>query len=279
MIHAAHTGPSANEPDRFGRPLLGAENPSSSGQGTTPGSFARPADIGGPLMFSSPDTPGMPQPSDKTAWDFMPAEPPRDPVTQLESARCGIVTPQMMRVAEREGHLSPEQVRDEVAAGRLIIPANRVHLTYKLDPMAIGRASKTKVNANMGASPVSSGTAEEVEKLQWAERWGADTVMELSTAGDLDDATSPRIRLYLPRFRAAAAPDPGSGDWRAWQALLACRETDDADIPDSAMNIGSDIGFGTVSSSLIALSADRSGAIWRFAGGPPDTAPFTDVAF
>jgi len=61
-----------------------------------------------------------------------------------------------------------------------------VHLTYRLDPMAIGRAATTKINANMGASPVSSGTDEEVEKLRWAERWGADTVMDLSTGGDLD---------------------------------------------------------------------------------------------
>src|SRR5690606_29186875 len=70
--------------------------------------------------------------------------------------------------------------------GRMIIPANRVHLGYRLDPMAIGRASKTKINANLGASPVSSGTDEEVEKLLWAKRWGADTVMDLSTGGDLD---------------------------------------------------------------------------------------------
>ncbi|MCA8961948.1 MAG: phosphomethylpyrimidine synthase ThiC, partial [Planctomycetes bacterium] len=69
---------------------------------------------------------------------------------------------------------------------RMIIPANRVHLRHRLDPMAIGRAAVTKVNANMGASPVSSGTDEEVEKLRWAERWGADTVMDLSTGGDLD---------------------------------------------------------------------------------------------
>ncbi|MGF1465092.1 MAG: phosphomethylpyrimidine synthase ThiC [Sandaracinaceae bacterium] len=108
------------------------------------------------------------------------------PVTQLEHARLGTVTAEMKRVAEREPHLGPEDVRDEVAAGRMIIPANKVHLGYRLDPMAIGRASRTKVNANMGASPVSSGTDEEVEKLHWAERWGADTVMDLSTGGDLD---------------------------------------------------------------------------------------------
>jgi phosphomethylpyrimidine synthase len=109
-----------------------------------------------------------------------------EPSTQLEHARLGRITPQMQRVAEREGHLTPEQVRDEVAAGRMVIPANKVHLTHQLDPMAIGRASKTKINANMGASPVASDTSEEVEKLRWAERWEADTVMDLSTGGDLD---------------------------------------------------------------------------------------------
>ena len=139
----------------------------------------------------------MPPPSTKTAWDFMPddwrciegrwhAPDGFVPVTQLEHARLGTVTPEMTRVAEREPHLTAEQVRDEVAAGRMIIPANTVHLTKRLDPMAIGRASLTKVNANMGASPVSSGTDDEVDKLRWAERWGADTVMDLSTGGDLD---------------------------------------------------------------------------------------------
>ncbi|MBW2244153.1 MAG: phosphomethylpyrimidine synthase ThiC [Deltaproteobacteria bacterium] len=179
------------------RPL--GQNPSTNAQGTTPGSFANPPDIGGVRAFSSPDTPGMPEPSDKTAWDFMPSGWVRDaetgfavapdgfePLTQLEHARLGILTPEMRRVAERESHLTPELVRDEIAAGRMVIPANRIHLQHKLDPMAIGRASQTKVNANMGASPISSGTGEEVEKLQWAERWQADTVMDLSTGGDLD---------------------------------------------------------------------------------------------
>ena len=177
-------------------PTVGGD-PSSAATGTTPGSFANASQVGGPLTFSSPDTPNMPPPSDKTAWDFMPANwnledgqwhPPADfvPVTQLEHARLGTVTPEMSRVAEREPHLTGEQVRDEVASGRMVIPANKVHLGLGLDPMAIGRASLTKVNANMGASPVSSGTSEEVEKLEWATRWGADTVMDLSTGGDLD---------------------------------------------------------------------------------------------
>jgi phosphomethylpyrimidine synthase len=179
-------------------PLRGAPNPSSQSEGTSPGSFANKADVGGPLAFSSPDTPGMPAPSEKTAWNFLPAGWTRaengfavapvgfSPVTQLEHARLGIVTPEMRRVAEREGHLSAEQVRDEVAAGRTIIPANRVHLGYALDAMAIGRSTRTKINANLGASPVSSGTDEEVEKMRFANRWGADTVMDLSTGGDLD---------------------------------------------------------------------------------------------
>ena len=205
--------PGAARGEQYHLPDLG-NNPSSTQQGTTPGSFANTPQVGGPRTFSSPDTPAMPQPSSKTAWDFMPpdwrlrsdgsrcAEPGSEespenaylfeapagfePVTQLESARLGIITAEMTRVAEREEHLSAEQVRDEIAAGRMVIPANRVHLQHALDPMAIGRASKTKVNANMGASPVQSGTDEEVEKLRWAEKWEADTVMDLSTGGDLD---------------------------------------------------------------------------------------------
>ena len=185
-------------------PELGG-NPSSSCQGTTPGSFALPSEIGGPRSFASPDTPGMPQPSGKTAWDFMPSDwkrvagrwtPPAGfaPATQLEHARLGALTPEMRRVAQREPHLTPEQVRDEVAAGRMVIPANTVHRGLRLDPMCIGRASLTKVNANMGASPVSSGTDEEVEKLRWAERWNADTVMDLSTGGDLDRTREAIVR-------------------------------------------------------------------------------------
>jgi len=172
-------------------------DPSSTGQGTTPGSFANPAAIGGARTFSSPDTPGMPQPSDKTAWDFMPegwrlegetwtAPEGFEAITQLDFARLGEITPEMKRVSEREPHLTPEQVREEVAAGRMVIPANKVHLDHQLDPMAIGRASKTKVNANMGASPVASTIDLEVEKLEWAEKWGSDTMMDLSTGGDLD---------------------------------------------------------------------------------------------
>jgi phosphomethylpyrimidine synthase len=172
------------------------DNPSTERQGTTPGSFAEKGRVGTAYTFTSPDTPGMPGVSDVTAMDFTRPQD-REGRTQLEEARCGIVSAEMKRVALREPHLTAEQIRAEVAAGRMIVPANKVHLGFKLEPMCIGRASLTKINANMGASPVSSGTEEEVEKLHWAQRWGADTVMDLSTGGDLDACREAIIRNSL----------------------------------------------------------------------------------
>jgi len=215
------------KPFKYDPTLAHGTNPSSTNAGTTPGSFALPPNIGGPLTYSSPDTPGMPKPSLYTAWDFLPdgwhhQQFPADatlpenkspigenheqttftdalknthivdypkgfkPITQLEFARLGTITPVMKRIAEREPHLTAEQIRDEVAAGRMVIPANIVHQSYKLDPVAIGRASLTKINANLGASPVSSSIDMELEKLDWAIKWGADTAMDLSTGGDLN---------------------------------------------------------------------------------------------
>jgi phosphomethylpyrimidine synthase len=167
-------------------------------------------------------------------------------MTQLEAARRGMITDEMRRVAVRE-NVTPEFIRDEVARGRLVIPANRRHLAgsgghepaaangtrseggypaapsghpgapataqywvnqtveqrwrtisdpqflrgerapKRLDPTGIGRMITTKINANIGASPVSSSTQEEVEKLRWAQKYGADTLMDLSTGGHLDD--------------------------------------------------------------------------------------------
>ena len=98
--------------------------------------------------------------------------------TQMRLAREGTASPEMERVAEREG-LAVEAVREEVARGRMIIPANVHH--GRLDPMAIGLRARVKVNANIGSSPTSSSLDEEVEKLRLAEGWGADTVMDLST--------------------------------------------------------------------------------------------------
>jgi len=166
-------------------------------------------------------------------------------MTQLEAARRGVITAEMQRVAQRENR-TPEFIRDEVARGRLVIPANVRHLAgsagqspsanghgtaradgataighpgardngrywvnqtvtqrwqtindpdtlrgerapKRLDPTGIGRMITTKINANIGASPVQSGTQAEVEKLQWAQKYGADTLMDLSTGGNLHE--------------------------------------------------------------------------------------------
>lgn len=105
--------------------------------------------------------------------------------TQLEAARAGDVTAEMKFVAERE-QLPVETIRAEVAAGRMVIPANTVHLKGNLEPMAIGIAAKCKINANIGNSAVTSNLAEELEKLHTAVHYGADTVMDLSTGKDID---------------------------------------------------------------------------------------------
>jgi phosphomethylpyrimidine synthase len=100
----------------------------------------------------------------------------------MHYARRGVVTPEMEFAAVREG-VEPEMVRDEVARGRAILPSNVNH--PESEPMVIGRNFLVKVNANIGNSAVTSSVAEEVEKLTWATRWGADTVMDLSTGSDI----------------------------------------------------------------------------------------------
>lgn len=104
--------------------------------------------------------------------------------TQLAWARAGVITPEMVFCAEREG-FTPEEVRAEVAAGRAVICANHNH--PEIEPMIIGRKFAVKINANMGNSAVTSSIAEEVEKMVWATRWGADTIMDLSTGNDIHE--------------------------------------------------------------------------------------------
>src|SRR5438445_5826522 len=107
-------------------------------------------------------------------------------MTQLESARQGVITDEMHFVAKRED-LEPELVRDEVARGRMVIPANTVHLQKRLEPMCIGVASMCKINANIGNSAVTGTVEDELEKLHTAVHLGSDTVMDLSTGGDIDN--------------------------------------------------------------------------------------------
>ncbi|HEV3042240.1 MAG TPA: phosphomethylpyrimidine synthase ThiC [Roseiarcus sp.] len=177
---------------------------------------------------------------------------PGQRVTQYEFARAGIVTQEMIYVAHRENlareaasedaaesladgesfgaslplFVTPEFVRDEVARGRAIIPANINHV--ELEPMAIGRNFLVKVNANIGNSAVTSGAAEEVEKLVWAIRWGADTVMDLSTGRNIHNIRSWIIRNSpvpigtVPIYQALEKVDgdPLKLDWEVFKDTL-----------------------------------------------------------
>ncbi|MFC9875024.1 phosphomethylpyrimidine synthase ThiC [Nocardia salmonicida] len=122
---------------------------------------------------------GLPKLRDE--WDTPSVD---GPPTQLAWARQGIITPEMRFIAAREG-VSPELVRDEVALGRAVIPANHNH--PELEPTIIGKKFLVKINANIGNSAVSSSIAEEVEKMVWAARWGADTIMDLSTGKNIHE--------------------------------------------------------------------------------------------
>ncbi|MFM1800694.1 MAG: hypothetical protein RJA81_46 [Planctomycetota bacterium] len=106
-------------------------------------------------------------------------------MTQIEAARRGVITPEMEYVAKREG-LEPELIRSEVARGRMVIPANVNHLQLGLEPMCIGVASRCKINANIGNSAVTSDIENELAKLKMAVDLGSDTVMDLSTGGNID---------------------------------------------------------------------------------------------
>src|SRR6266699_3492708 len=141
--------------------------------------------------------------------------------TQMHFARQGTVTPQMQRVAEREG-LPADLVRDEVARGRLIIPANVNHLARRLDPMAIGKVARVKINANIGNSAVESNIDQELDKLHHAVHYGADTVMDLSTGGDID-----AIREAI----VAASPVP-VGTVPIYQAVAAVKNVEDLTADD-----------------------------------------------
>jgi phosphomethylpyrimidine synthase len=141
-----------------------------------------------------------------------------DPIrTQMHYARKGQTTGEMQYVAQRE-NLAPELIRDEVARGRMIIPANLHH--HRLEPMCIGVASKCKINANIGNSATTSNIDEELAKLGYAVKYGADTVMDLSTGGDI-----PRIRQAI----IDASPVP-IGTVPIYEALSRVRRVEDLNI-------------------------------------------------
>jgi phosphomethylpyrimidine synthase len=142
-------------------------------------------------------------------------------VTQLHYARRGEITPEMRFVAVREG-VTPETVRREIARGRAILPANVNH--PESEPMVIGRQFLVKVNANIGNSAVTSSIAQEVEKLSWATRWGADTVMDLSTGPDIHTTREWIIRNSpvpigtVPIYQALEKVD-GAAEELTWEVF------------------------------------------------------------
>jgi phosphomethylpyrimidine synthase len=177
---------------------------------------------------------------------------PGRPVTQLEFARAGIITEEMIYVAHRENlgraqaaegaearradgedfgaaipaFVTPEFVRSEIAAGRAILPANINH--PELEPVIIGRNFLVKINANIGNSAVTSTAADEVEKLVWAIRWGGDTVMDLSTGRNIHNIRSWILRNSpvpigtVPIYQALekVSGDPDKLDWEVFKDTL-----------------------------------------------------------
>ena len=145
--------------------------------------------------------------------------------TQLVWARAGIITPEMAYIAAREG-VPPELVRDEVARGRAIIPANHNH--PESEPMIIGKKFAVKINANIGNSAVTSSIGEEVEKMVWAARWGADTLMDLSTGKNIHETrewilrNSPIPVGTVPIYQALekVKGDPTALTWEIYRETI-----------------------------------------------------------
>ncbi|CAO4149987.1 Phosphomethylpyrimidine synthase [Methylorubrum aminovorans] len=198
--------------------------------------------------FAAADKLVAPCPAERTIRRAEPGQM----VTQYEFARAGIITEEMIYVAHRENacreqmleraeaaladgqsfgaavppFITPEFVREEVARGRAIIPANINHL--ELEPMAIGRNFLVKINANIGNSAVTSSAAEEVEKLVWSIRWGADTVMDLSTGRNIHNIRSWIVRNSpvpigtVPIYQALekVGGDPLKLDWEVFKDTL-----------------------------------------------------------
>ncbi|THD46566.1 MAG: phosphomethylpyrimidine synthase ThiC [Bradyrhizobium sp.] len=220
-------------------------------------------------------------------------------VTQFEFARAGIVTEEMIYVAHRENlaresaiagagerladgesfgaeipaFVTPEFVRSEVARGRAIIPANINHL--ELEPMAIGRNFLVKVNANIGNSAVSSGVAEEVEKMVWAIRWGADTVMDLSTGRNIHNIRSWILRNApvpigtVPIYQALEKVDgdPLKLDWEVFKDTLI--EQAEQGVDYFTIHAGVRLAYVPLTARRVTGIVSRGGSImarWCLAG-------------
>ena len=216
---------------------------------------------------------------------------PRDPLTQLEWARAGVITKEMIYIAERENlgrkkmldvaqaaredgesfgasvplFVRPEFVRDEVARGRAIIPSNINH--GELEPMIIGRNFLTKINANIGNSAVTSSVEEEVEKMVWAIRWGADTVMDLSTGRNIHNTREWIIRNApvpigtVPIYQALEKVngDPVKLDWGCYKDTLI--EQCEQGVDYFTLHAGVRLGYIHLTANRVTGIVSRGGSI------------------
>jgi len=216
---------------------------------------------------------------------------PGQPVTQLEWARQGVITKEMIYVAERENlgrkkmldcaqeraddgesfgasvplFVTPEFVRSEVARGRAIIPSNINHA--ELEPMAIGRNFLTKINANIGNSAVTSSVEEEVDKMVWAIRWGADTVMDLSTGRNIHNTREWIIRNApvpigtVPIYQALEKVngDPVKLDWECYKDTLI--EQCEQGVDYFTIHAGVRLGYIHLTANRVTGIVSRGGSI------------------
>ncbi len=214
-----------------------------------------------------------------------------NPVTQLEFARAGVVTKEMVYIAERENlgrkrqleraeaalaegesfgaavpaFVTPEFVRSEVARGRAIIPSNINHA--ELEPMIIGRNFLTKINANIGNSAVTSSVEEEVEKMVWAIRWGADTVMDLSTGRNIHTTREWIIRNApvpigtVPIYQALEKVngDPVKLDWECYRDTLI--EQCEQGVDYFTIHAGVRLGYIHLTANRVTGIVSRGGSI------------------
>ena len=213
------------------------------------------------------------------------------PVTQLEWARAGVITKEMIYIAERENlgrkkmldcaqaehddgesfgasvplFITPEFVRSEVARGRAIIPSNINHA--ELEPMIIGRNFLTKINANIGNSAVTSSVEEEVEKMVWAIRWGADTVMDLSTGRNIHNTREWIIRNApvpigtVPIYQALEKVDgdPVKLDWEVYKDTLI--EQCEQGVDYFTIHAGVRLGYIHLTANRVTGIVSRGGSI------------------
>ncbi len=186
------------------------------------------------------------------------------PVTQLALARQGVITEEMQFVAVRE-EVAPELVRHEIAAGRAVLPANVNH--PELEPMIIGKAFLVKVNANIGTSAVTSDVAEEVEKLTWATRWGADTVMDLSTGPGIHQTREAILRASavpigtVPIYQALEKVngDPIKLTWELYRETII--EQAEQGVDYMTVHAGVRLPFIPLTTGRVTGIVSRGGAI------------------